>query len=620
MGSGLSYGELQNKIDELSAELAALKNPAPLQPVVSISNTTQQPLVEYSFEDLFDIDEIQKIQDSFAKATGLTSIITHTDGTPITRPSNWSRLCSEIIRKTDIGLQNCMRSDAIIGRYNPDGPIVQPCLSGGLWDGGASITIGEKHIANWLIGQVRNEDLDVEEMVKYAEVIGADEKEFRSALEEITYMSKDQFQEVCNALFLIANQLSKIAFQNVEQKRYIAELDTEEKRRKKLEKQLVHAQKLEAVGRLAGGVAHDFNNILSVINGYTELMLLELDEESPFKKRIEIIHSAGQRASRLTQQLVAFSRKQIINPKLVHLGKELHETNRMLVRLLGEDISTLIHLSKDIWLIKMDQSQLEQIIVNLAVNARDAMPDGGKLIFEAVNIYLKDPFTDDRYEVIPGEYVMLSVSDTGCGMTKEVQDRIFEPFFTTKELNKGTGLGLAMVYGIVKQNNGYISVYSEEGQGTTFKIYIPKSDVQEQTPVQTFRDNSSIALQKGKETILLVEDEVHVREMCVTILTQLGYTVLEATNGKDAAQVSSRYHGTINLLVTDVVMPEMNGPEIAQYLRQQYPELKVLFMSGYTENTIVHHGVLDDHINFLQKPVTPDALAIAVRKVLDQVP
>ncbi|MBU1564632.1 MAG: PocR ligand-binding domain-containing protein [Proteobacteria bacterium] len=618
MENGLSYDELEQKIAELSKEIARLKDRTPLQSFENTPISSQTRCTEYIFEDLFDINEIQKIQDSFAKATGLTSIITRPDGTPITKPSNWSRLCSEIIRKTEIGLRNCMKSDAIIGRYNPQGPIVQPCLSGGLWDGGASITIGEKHIANWLIGQVRNEELDVETMVKYAEVIGADEKEFRLALDEITYMSKAQFQEVCNALFLIANQLSKIAFQNVEQQRFISELAEEEEKRKKLEKQLGHAQKLEAVGRLAGGVAHDFNNILSVINGYSELLLHELDKESPLRKKIENIHSAGLRASRLTQQLVAFSRKQIISPRPVHIGKELHEINKMLIRLLGEDIAVEIHPKEDLWLVKLDQSQLEQVVFNLAVNARDAMPSGGKLIFEVANVSLAGPFAEERYEVIAGDYVVIAVSDTGRGMSKEVQDRIFEPFYTTKGPNKGTGLGLAMVYGIVKQNDGYISVYSEEGHGSTFKLYFPKSAVQDENLASLLPENGTEILPQGKESILLVEDEDLVREMCVTILSQLGYTVLEATNGKDALQVSSRYHDSIVLLVTDVVMPEMSGPEIADAMRQKYPHLKVLFMSGYTENAIVHHGVLENHINFLQKPVTPNSLSVAVRKALDR--
>lgn len=618
MGRGLSYDELEQKVAELSKELAALKGRTPFHvPDNNEQLALEQKFTEYTFEDLFDIEEIQKIQDSFAKATGLTSIITRVDGTPITRPSNWSRLCSQIIRKTEIGLRNCMKSDAVIGRYHPQGPIVQPCLSGGLWDGGASISVGDRHIANWLIGQVRNEELDIEEMVKYAKVIGADEDEFRIALEEITYMPKRQFQEVCNALFLIANQLSKIAYQNVEQQRYIRELKKEEQKRKNLEKQLGHAQKLEAVGRLAGGVAHDFNNILSVINGYSELILTELEEESPFRKRLEMIHGAGQRASRLTQQLVAFGRRQIISPRLLHIGRELHEVNNMLIRLLGEDISVEIHQAEDLWSTMMDQSQLEQVIINLAVNARDAMPNGGKLIFEVANTSIWEPYENNRYEVIPGDYVTLGVSDTGAGMSREMQDRIFEPFYTTKEQGKGTGLGLAMVYGIIKQNNGYISVYSEEGLGSTFKIYLPKSEMQEENHPEISLANSATE-HKGEECILLVEDEMHVREMCVTILNHMGYTVLEATNGKDALLVSSRYSGAIDLLLTDVVMPELNGPDLAGRLRHKYPQLNVLFMSGYTENAIVHHGVLESNIHFLQKPVTPNALGAAVRKALQQ--
>ncbi len=615
MENSPSSDVLEQKLAELARENAELK--ARLADL-NTSNSAFSPLNledACTFTTLFNLDEIQKIQDAFASATGIASIITRPDGAPLTRPSNFCRLCSEIIRSTEIGLRNCLQSDACIGRFNPEGPIVAPCHSGGLWDGGASISVGDRHLANWLIGQVRNEELDEEAMIRYAGVIGADEAEFRAALDEVTYMPRAQFEAIANFLFLVANLLSKMAFQNLALRGAVTELNQSAAQRERLEKQLRHAQKLEAVGRLAGGVAHDFNNILSVINGYAELMLMEMGPDDPLRHRIETIHGAGQRASRLTQQLVAFSRKQIIDPVPVHLGRELNEINKMLIRLLGEDITVTIHQAPDLWLTRIDLSQLEQVIVNLAVNARDAMPSGGHLVFEVANVTLDEPFIQDRYEMQPGDYVLLAVSDTGCGMSRDVLDKIFEPFFTTKGMHKGTGLGLAMVYGIVKQHDGFISVYSEEGQGTTFRLYLPRCDAP--TGLDAARASSGQALRKGSEAILLIEDEETVRELCHTILVQLGYNVLVASNGKEALRVANLHHGPLNLLLTDVVMPEMNGPEIALQLQQRFPELKVLFMSGYTENAIVHHGVLEKNINFVHKPITPQTLALAVRKALD---
>ena len=615
MENSLSSELLEQKLAELARENTELK--ARLATLDTVNPTPLPPNGEEActFSDLFNLEEIQTIQDAFAAATGIAAIITRPDGTPLTKPSNFCRLCSDIIRNTEIGFRNCLHSDALIGRYNPEGPIIAPCHSGGLWDGGASISVGGRHVANWLIGQVRNEELDEEAMVRYAGVIGADEAEFRAALAEVTYMPRAQFEEIGKFLFLIANLLSKMAFQNQALRRAVAELNQEAAQREKLEKQLRHAQKLEAVGRLAGGVAHDFNNILSVINGYAELMLMEMASDNPMRPRIETIHGAGQRAARLTQQLVAFSRKQIIDPVAVHLGRELHEINKMLIRLLGEDITVTIHQADDLWLTRIDLSQLEQVIVNLAVNARDAMPGGGHLVFEAANVTLDEPFLQERYEMRPGDYVLLAVSDTGCGMPREVLDKIFEPFFTTKGVHKGTGLGLAMVYGIVKQHEGYITVYSEENQGTTFRLYFPRCSAQADPDAS--RAAGGPVLRKGTETILLIEDEATVRELCHTILLQLGYNVLAAANGKEALRLANLHHGPLDLLLTDVVMPEMNGPEIARQLRLRYPRLNVLFMSGYTENAIVHHGVLDKNINFVHKPITPQTLALAVYKALE---
>lgn len=384
----------------------------------------------------------------------------------------------------------------------------------------------------------------------------------------------------------------------------------------RLTEQLQQAQKMESVGRLAGGVAHDFNNILSAINGYAELCLLKMKEDNPFREDIRIILESGQRASRLTEQLLAFSRKQIIRPESLDVNKEIDNTNMMLGRLLGEDVEIEIIQNKDLWPVKMDRSQLEQVMINLAVNSRDAMPLGGKLTIETSNVTLDEQYMQSHYNVTPGDYVMLAISDNGQGMSREIKDNIFEPFFTTKKLGKGTGLGLATVYGIVKQNSGEILVYSEPEQGTIFKIYLPRAEeIIEENKVDPQREDNSLS--RGTEIIMLVEDDETVRKMCVNILTDLDYTVLEAENGEDALRICSRFHGNVDLLLTDVVMPKMSGTQLATQMQELCPKMKVIFMSGYTENAIVKHGILADGVNFLHKPVTPKSLSRTVRKILD---
>ena len=386
--------------------------------------------------------------------------------------------------------------------------------------------------------------------------------------------------------------------------------------RQKLEEQLHQSQKMESIGRLAGGVAHDFNNILSVINGYAELCLLEMEEGHPLREKVDIISEAGNRAARLTQQLLAFSRKQIIRQELVDLNREIDDTRKMLGRLLGENIEIEIAHGKDLWPIKADRSQLEQLVLNLAINARDAMPSGGKLLIETVNVVLDEAYMQEHYNITPGDYVMLTISDTGHGMNRETREHIFEPFFTTKENGRGTGLGLATVYGIVKQNSGEIMVYSEPDKGSTFKIYLPRGK-EESGEQEVVAPQESKGLSGGAETIMLVEDDETVRRLSVEILAGLGYTVLEAENGEDALHVCQRYHGDIDLLLTDVVMPKMGGAELAEKMKALCPKIKVLYMSGYTENAIVKHGILADGVNFIHKPVTPKFLAKAVRKIFE---
>jgi len=388
----------------------------------------------------------------------------------------------------------------------------------------------------------------------------------------------------------------------------------EKAERKQLEQQLRQAQKMEAIGQLTGGIAHDFNNMLTVILGYSELLLKSLPTDAPLRDHVEQVKEAGERASLLTKQLLAFSRKQVLQPKVLDLNAVLTNMDRMLQRMIGEDITLVAVPSPGLWRVYADPSQVEQVMMNLAVNARDAMRNGGKVTIETANVELDDAYAREHVSVQPGPYVMLAVSDTGCGMDAETQARIFEPFFTTKEPGKGTGLGLSTVYGIVKQSRGYIWVYSEVGRGTAFKIYLPRGEGAVETvepgvaPAKTVR---------GSETILLAEDDHAVRALLRSTLQEHGYTVLEAHHGKHAIQVCEQHAGPIHLLVTDVVMPEMSGREVAEHLKPSRPNMKVLFMSGYTDKAIVHHGELDPGTAFLQKPFTPDALASKVREVLD---
>ncbi len=383
--------------------------------------------------------------------------------------------------------------------------------------------------------------------------------------------------------------------------------------RKRLEEQFRQAQKMEAVGRLAGGVAHDFNNLLTVINGYSDITIGRLPAEDPLRSHVEEVRKAGERAAGLTRQLLAFSRKQVLQPEVIDLNEVVRETEKMLRRLIGEDIVLRVALGPGLGSVEADPGQVEQVLMNLAVNARDAMPRGGKLTIGTENVHLDEGYAARHVSVAPGRYVMLAVSDTGAGMDEETRARIFEPFFTTKGKGKGTGLGLSTVYGIVKQSGGHIWVYSEAGRGTTFKIYLPRVDAgaREHRPAAESAEGLT-----GTETILLAEDDELVRSMTRIILSDYGYRVLAAENGAAAISIFESTEEPIHLLLTDVVMPGISGRELADRLTRLRPETKVLYMSGYTDDAIVHHGVLEEGVNFLQKPFTPDALVCRVRDVL----
>jgi signal transduction histidine kinase len=400
---------------------------------------------------------------------------------------------------------------------------------------------------------------------------------------------------------------------NLQLQEEVAERARSEERRAKLEDQFRQAQKMEAIGRLAGGVAHDFNNLLTTILGYCEILLMRKQPE-PDRGNLDEIRMAAERASRLTAQLLAFSRKQVLLPKVLDLNALIDETQKMLGRLIGEDIELEVALHPEVAYIKADPGQVEQVIMNLAINARDAMPGGGKLTIETHNVELDASYAGQHIEARTGPHVMLAVTDTGIGMDRETVAHLFEPFFTTKEQGKGTGLGLSTVYGIVKQSGGSIGVYSEPGKGTSFKVYFPPAgDRPEQRPAAPQVRND-----RGNETILLVEDDDAVRQLSKRILEGNGYTVVEAAHGAEALAVSEKHNGQLHLLVTDLIMPQVGGRELAARISSKRPDLPVLFMSGYTEDAVVHHGVLEKDLAFIQKPFTPATLARRVREILDR--
>jgi nitrogen-specific signal transduction histidine kinase len=385
-------------------------------------------------------------------------------------------------------------------------------------------------------------------------------------------------------------------------------------RRQKAEAGLLQAQKMEAVGQLTGGLAHDFNNLLTVISGYTALMLRTLGPSDPFFEHVTEVSLAAKRAGALTHQLLAFSRRQVIRPQVLDLNLVVASTQGMLGRLIGEDISLRIVARADRSNIRADRSQIEQVIVNLVVNARDAMPKGGSLTIETGSLYLDAAAAREHIGLQPGPHVMLSITDTGTGVDPETLSHIFEPFFTTKEVGQGTGLGLAIVYGVVRQNAGAITVTSTVGRGTSFRIYLPVVD--DEGHARASAGSQADALE-GTETILLVEDEDGVRRLARTVLQHYGYRLVEASNGIEALHLCDQFAGPIHLLLTDVVMPGLSGREVAEGVRRLRPGMRVLFMSGYAEEKLVHHGVVDGDLAFVEKPFLPEVLVRKVREVLD---
>ena len=388
-------------------------------------------------------------------------------------------------------------------------------------------------------------------------------------------------------------------------------LEKETTEKIKLEQQLLQAQKMETIGRLAAGIAHDFNNILSIILGYSDLLLTVIPENDPIRKKIERIREAGDRAAAVTRQLLAFSRKQILEKKRISINHLIKNFVKIWGKMVGENITIKTYLAEEDCIVEADPAQIEQVLMNLIVNAKDAMPKGGEIIIETKEIEFDQQYSDIK----PGKYVLIMVSDTGEGIDKDVLSKIFDPFFTTKEQGKGTGLGLATVYGIIKQHNGYIHVYSEKGKGTTFKIYLPACS--ENLEEREKRENYN-KLPKGNETILVVDDDQWVRRLIVETLKELGYNCLEASSGEEAINLLRDYKGEVHLLLTDVIMPGINGKELAEKIKKERPEIKIVFISGYSENIMSKHCVFEQGANYLTKPIIPGVLAQTIRRVLDE--
>ena len=675
------------------------------------------------FEDLFNVDEIQKIQDSFANATGVASLIVDTKGNSITKPTNFCRLCNDIIRKTEKGRENCRRSDVIIGRKNINAPIVQPCLSGGLWDGGASICVGDRHIASWVVGQVMDDSIDQKKMVEYAKEIGADVQEFRKALKSVTRMSKEQFEKVCQFLFLIAGQLSRLALQNVQQARYITDrkkteealkasnafnesliqtipfgfeiVDREGKilflnekmekligcngigercwrlykddkkqcadcplakdvnlgetktiessgvlggktyeithtgmiykggkaileifndisDRKKMEERIRQSEKMEAVGQLAGGIAHDFNNQLAGIMGYAEMLAARLDDKN-LRDYAENIIRASKRSADLTRNLLSFARK----GKYLEVSLNVHNIIEEVVTILEHSINKRIEIKRMLKAspatIRGDPTQIQNALLNLAINARDAMPDGGELAFTTENVSIEEtPLKEHKHEVATGRCLKLCVSDNGHGMDKEVLKHIFEPFFTTKSVGKGTGMGLASVYGTVKSHHGFINVLSEVGKGSTFYLYFPLlEDV-----IELINKGSELEKQKKSINILVVDDEEMVRQLLSEIFKMLGHKVVTCKDGAEAVETYKKSHKDMDIVVLDMEMPKLSGKDTFFAMRTINPDVKVLLASGFSIEGEAQSLIEAGAKGFVQKPFNISDLSKSLNDVL----
>lgn len=564
-----------------------------------------------------DFTRVNSLLEGFNQTTGFVTAILDLKGNILSK-SGWRRICTDFHRIHPETAKKCKISDTVLANQMALGEKYHfyKCLNG-LVDVAVPIVIKGTHVANLFSGQFFFEKPDPAFFKAQAAEYGFDENSYFKAFEQVPIVSKEKVKAAMRFLLDTTEMISEITFQRLEQIELNEQRKKVEAEQEKLKVQLLQAQKLESIGRLAGGVAHDFNNMLSIILGNTEILMEDTDPQGVYSDNLQEIFKAAQRSAKLTKQLLAFARKQVVDPKVLNLNEVICEMFKMLRRLIGEDINLKWLPAQTLNPIKIDPSQLDQILANLCVNARDAIKSVGEITIETANIYFDDEYCKDHIDSITGDYVMIIVTDNGVGMDKETLANIFEPFFTTKNAEKGSGLGLSTVFGIVKQNNGFINVYSEPGQGTTFKIYLPAHQ-----QIASHKNEKVIKPEEhfGNETILLVEDEPSIIRLTRLMLERLGYTILSASTPGEAIQIATGSEIPIDMLITDVVMPDMNGKNLAKRLTGHFPDLKCLFMSGYTANVIADHGMLDSGVHFINKPFSKQALAKKVRDVLNPPP
>lgn len=562
---------------------------------------------ELSLLDLFDINQIQNIQDAFSDATGVASVITDINGIPLTKPSNFCRLC-KLIRKTEKGLKNCMNSDSILGRKNMEGPVMRPCLSSGLWDGGTSIIVGDIHIANWLIGQVRDPDMEEEKILSYASDIGADIKEYKSALDDVIIMSSDQFRKICNFLYIMANQLSELAYKNILEKKAGEE-------KEELLNKLNQKNKMDALGQLTGGIAHDFNNMLTGILGASQFLETSISNDDPVNLEfVKLIKKSANRAADLTNKLLAFSHKSDKKYKIMDVHSVIDDTIALLNRSIDKRVSITVQKEAQEYLIRGSISDIENVLINLGINSSHAMKErGGELIFKTSIISIDQIFLKKNHlEIEPGNYILINVKDTGCGIPHENIDRIFEPFYTTKDMTKGTGLGLSTVYGVIENHRGAVTVYSKENVGTDFYIYLPLVELSKQkNPVET-----PMELERGSGYIYLIDDEQMILRTVSANLEKLGYKVASFSNPIDAIKSFEKEYANIDLVLTDMVMPGGNGVDLFYNMKKIDPKCKVILSSGFSQTSNLDKVFADGLSGFLTKPFTKTELSQLVKKVI----
>ncbi|OGV51024.1 MAG: hypothetical protein A2X49_04515 [Lentisphaerae bacterium GWF2_52_8] len=592
---------------------------------MSVSDKDKVCLVngKYSIEDLVDLEQLKGLFEKFTDATGFTiGFLNHPD-LNVLIGTGWRDICTKFHRGCPTSNAICIKSNRhLLDQLDTPGKLVIEACENGLVDCATPIIIQGKHIASLATGQLLLEEPNLERFKEQARRFGFDETEYLNALKEIPVVDAGRLKMVTRFLGDLAQVISELGYTKlmvIEDARQMMTEITERKHaedaKAKLENQLQQAHRMESVGRLAGGVAHDFNNMLGVIIGRADVAIAQLELNHPVRAHLEEIQKAASRSIDLTRQLLGFARKQTIAPKLLDLNESISGMLKMLQRLIGEDLHLSWHPKPELWLVNFDTSQIDQILTNLCVNARDAIADIGTITIETENVTVDSEYCISHAEFAPGDYVKLTVCDTGCGIDKETLSHIFEPFFTTKKTGRNTGLGLSMVYGIVKQNNGFIKVTSELGHGTSFTIYLPRYTGKNQKTEQPQTPEKRVF--SGHETILLVEDEQAVLEMITDMLGSQGYTVLAANTPEEAIRIAEAQGDKVDLIITDVVMPGMNGRNLAKKLQDIYPQLKCLFMSGYTANVIAQHGVLDEGVNFIQKPFSTNDLAHKIRTTLD---